>query len=280
MDTLRQLGGSLLLALFSVALVIGGISLALAESYVPVIPTPTGTQALIPIVNTNTDVPTSEVVEFFTETPPTPSATVPPPSSCPPPAGWIAVRVQPGDTLAVLAARHQSTSEQLLVANCLFSSDLPTGSILYVPSIPTRTSVPCGPPPGWIRYTVQPGNTLTGLSQAYGVSIAQLQFANCMPANQFSLAAGRVIWVPNVATRTPRATATATLTPVSIVFPTLTWTASVTPTPTNTIAPTATQTTSPTIPPTATVASPTPQPTASATITSFPTATPTPSPSP
>ena len=37
MQTLRQLGGSLLLAAFSIALVIGGISLALAESYVPVV---------------------------------------------------------------------------------------------------------------------------------------------------------------------------------------------------------------------------------------------------
>jgi LysM repeat protein len=273
MDTLRQIGGSLLLALFSVALVIGGISLALAESYVPVIPTPSETLALIPVIDTYT--PTLQVVESFTPTTPSPTQTVPPPTNCPPPAGWIAVSVQPGDTLASLATRHQSTPEQLLVANCLFSSDLPTGSIVYVPSIPTQTSIPCGPPAGWIRYTVRPGNTLTGLSQAFGVSVTQLQFANCMPFNQFSLAVGQVIWVPNVATRTPRATATATLTPVSIVFPTLTQTASVTPTPTNTFTPTATQTASPTFTPTATVASPTTSPTATVTITLSPTPTPT-----
>lgn len=274
MDTLRQVGGSLLLALFSVALVVGGISLALAESYVPVIPTPTETLALRPVVATFT--PTSLAAASFTATLPSPTQTIPPPpTSCPPPAGWVAISVQPGENLAILATRYRSTPEQLLVANCLFSNDLPAGSIVYVPPVPTQTNIPCGPPPGWIRYTVRPGNTLTGLSLAFGVSVTQLQFANCMSVNQFSLSVGQTIWVPNVATRTPRATGTATLTPVSIVFPTLTWTASVTPLPTDTLVPTATQTASPTLEPTATVPSPTTPPTATATITSFPTATPT-----
>lgn len=290
MDTFRQITGSLLLALFSMALVIGGISLTLAESYVPAIPTPTETLAPTPVINT---FPTaSQMVEFFTPTLPSPSLpaptqTIPPPTTCPPPAGWIAVRVQPGDTLAALASRYQSTSEQLLVANCLFSRNLPIGSIVYVPPYPTQTSIPCGPPFGWVRYTVQPGNTLISLSQVFGVSIAQLQFANCLPANQYSLATGQVIWVPNVATRTPRATATATLTPISIVFPTITQTASVTPSPsatnppTNTPTSTAIQIVSPTFTSTATLASPTSpvSPTSSPTATvASPTTTPTPPP--
>lgn len=276
MDTFRQIGGSLLLAIFSVALVIGGISLALAESYVPVIPTLTETLPPTPLFQTSTAT-LSTFIETAVSLPPptpTPTETVPPPTNCPPPAGWVAISVQPGDTLATLAARYQSTSNQLMEANCLFSSDLPAGSILYVPPFPTQTSIPCGPPPGWIRYTVRPGNTLTGLAQAFGVSIAQLQFANCMPSNQFYLATGQVIWVPNVATRTPRATATATLTPVSIIFPSVTWTASVTPTPTNTPTVTPTPTNTSTVTLTATFASPTTPPTA--TVTRTPSATPTP----
>lgn len=279
MDTFRQIGGSLLLALFSVALVIGGISLALAESYVPIIPTPTDTQAISPVVNTFT--PTSQPAASFTATLPSPTQTLPPPpTSCPPPAGWIAILVQPGDDLAKLASLYKSTPEQLLVANCLFSNDLPAGSVVYVPPVPTQTRVPCGPPPGWVRYTVRPGNTLTSLSLAFGVSVTQLQFANCMAANQFSLAAGQTIWVPNVATRTPRATSTATLTPISIIFPTVTWTASATPTVTDTSTPSSTPTVTPTSTATATATeSPTSTPTATATITSFPSATPvTPSP--
>jgi len=277
MDTLRQLGGGLLLAAFSAALVIGGISLALAESYIPVVPTPTETQTPVPSFPS----PTSPSLIFITETvspspietvPPTPTETVPPPTSCPPPSGWVAISVGPGENLGTLASRYHSTTQELSLANCLFSTDLPTGSILYVPSIPTNTPVPCGPPFGWIRYSVQAGNTLYSLSQAYGVSLSQLQFANCMSAKQYNLVTGQTIWVPNVVTRTPRATATATLTPVSIVFPTLTGTASVTPTATDiptstnvpTGTPTGTATATPSPPPTAT-------PPATATVTAFPT---------
>jgi LysM repeat protein len=275
METIRQIGGSLLLALFSVALVVGGISLALAESYVPEIPTPTETQLPTSVFNPNatSTVTPTQMAATFTATPPTPSATVPPPSSCLPPAGWIAVSVQPGDTLMTLASRYKSTPESLTAANCLFSSDLPTGSIVYVPSVPTQTNVACDPPFGWIRYSVRPGNTLTSLSLAFGVSVTQLQMANCMPANQFNLSTGQVIWVPNVAMRTPRATGTATLTPVSIIFPTLTATPTITPSPTNTPIPTPTPTDSPTPSPTATVPSPTTPPTATATFTAIPTAT-------
>jgi LysM repeat protein len=272
MSTFRQIGGSLLLALFSLALVVGGISLALAESYLPQIPVPTETltPASFNPGASSTLSPTLALASF-TASPPTPSATVPPPTSCPPPAGWIAVMVQPGENLATLASRYQSTSTNLSAANCLFSSDLPVGSIVYVPPVPTQTRVPCGPPPGWVQYIVRSGDTLTSLSQVFGVTLSQLQFANCLAPNQTGLSAGQIIWVPNVATRTPRATATKTLTPVSIVFPTLTWTPSVTPTPTDT--PTQTPTPTDTASPTATVPSPTTPPTATSTVTAFPTDT-------
>lgn len=273
MDMLRQLAGSLLLALFSAALVVGGMSLALAESYVPVVPTPTETQIFIPFVASPTSAPPQALPATVT-LPPTPTVTIPPPTTCPPPAGWVQIAVGPGDDLVTLSFRYQSTPEELLLANCLFSTELPAGSFIYVPPIATKTPVPCGPPFGWVRYTVQPGNTMYSLSQAYGVSISQLQFANCMAANQYNLSVGQSIWVPNVPTRTPHATATATLTPVSIVFPTITRTAtptqtgtpvfSPTPTPTRTGTGTVTATTLP--PPTAT-------PTATPTITAFPTQT-------
>jgi len=277
MQTLRQIGGSILLAMFSAALVIGGISLALAESYVPFIPTPTETLAFVPIFNS----PTVQPVVVFTNTLPIPTETVPPPTACPPPAGWIGVIVQPGETLLTLASRYQSTPQNLSDANCLFSNALSVGSIIYVPFVPTQTTVPCGPPPGWIRYTVQFGNTIYSISQAFGVSIAQIQFANCMSPNDYSLGTRQSIWVPNVATRTPRATATATLTPVSIIFPTITKTATKTSTATNvptvTTTPTATKVPTSTSTPTATATfvSPTTPPTATTTITAFPTSTPT-----
>jgi len=287
MDVLRQIFGSILLAMFSAALVIGGISLALAETYVPEIPpTPTITPTLAPIFVFNT--PTAQPIVLPTQTLFIPSATVPPPTSCPPPAGWVPVTVGPGDTLATIALEHKISSAQLSVANCLFSNNLPTGSIIYVPPVPTRTSIPCGPSPGWVRYTVQPGNTLTGLAQAFGVSLSQMQFANCMAPNQYYIAPGQSIWVPNLPTRTPRATSTATLTPISIIFPTIT--RSPTPSPTATGMPTGTNTPTATnvptgtstgtatgVPATSTWTSPPPTatPTATATITAFPSSTPT-----
>jgi len=282
---LRQIGGSILLALFSVALVIGGISLALAESYVPEIP-PTSTNTAAPVAIFNS--PTAQPIVLPTQTLFIPSATVPPPTTCPPPTGWVAITVQPGDILATLAAEYQITSAQLSIANCLFSNTLPTGSIIYVPPVPTKTIRPCGPAAGWVPYTVRSGNTLTGLSLAFGVSISQLQFANCMSPTQYYIVPGQSIWVPNVLTRTPYATATRTLTPVIIVFPTITRTATISPTappsptttntPTSTDVPTSTATRTATgVPssPTWTSPPPTATPTATATITSFPSSTPT-----
>jgi LysM repeat protein len=291
MQIIRQIGISFFLAFLSVALVIGGLSLALAESYVPAIPpTPTNTQAPLPVFDT----PTAQPIILATDTLSVPTASIPPPTSCPPPAGWIAITIQPGDDLVTLASRYHSTPENLLIANCLFSTDLLTGSILYVPPFPTQTSIPCGPPPGWVPYIVRPGNTIYSLSQAFGVSSTQLQFANCLSPSQYLLPVGQSIWVPNYATRTPRATATVTLTPVSIIFPTITRPATATSTATNipTATPTniptstatnvpvatATQTPVPSFTPTATVvASPTTPPTATVTLTAFPSATPIPS---
>lgn len=274
MQTVRQLAGSVLLAFLSLLLVAGGISLALAESYMPAA-TPTATQTSAPVfvfITPTSAFPLLAATASFT---PTVTETLPPPpTSCLPPSGWVAIKVQPLDTLASLALQYKTTPELLSQANCLFSSDLAPGALLYVPPIPTPTTVPCGPPPGWVRYTVQAGNTLFSLSQAFGVSVSQLQRANCMPYSQTAINAGQQIWAPNVATRTP------TLTPISIIFPTLTWTASPLPPPTETPLPAPTWTPSltpqppPTWTPSPTNPPPTPPPTATPSITAFPTSTP------
>lgn len=270
MQTVRQLAGSTLLAFLSLLLVAGGISLALAESYVPaatLTATQTSTPVFVFITPTSTFpllVATASLTPTLTETLP------PPPTSCPPPSGWVAIKVQPFDTLDSLALQYKTTPELLSQANCLFSSNLAPGALLYVPPVATPTVVACGPPAGWVRYSVQAGNTLFSLSQAFGVSVAQLQQANCMPYSQTVINAGQQIWVPNVATRTP------TLTPISIIFPTLTWTASPAPS-TETPLPPPTWTPSlppPTWTPSSTEPPPTPPPTATPSITAFPTSTP------
>jgi LysM repeat protein len=266
-QTLRELAGSILFAIAAIGLVLGGISLALAEGLIPVesnpFPTPTRFQVL--------EIPTSTsqlIIETMPQVNPSETAS-PSPIICNPPSGWIAIRVKPGDTLASLASLYQTTTLLLSQANCLASDMLEPNSLLYVPPAPTQTSLSCGPPGGWIIYTVRPGDTMYSLSHAYGVSIAQLQQANCMSSGQTSLKSGQQLWVPNVVTRTPRATRTPSLTPVSIIFPTLTSSLTTdvpTLTPTTT-TPTGTMTHSPTAtqPPTSTL----PQ-TPTATVTSFP----------
>jgi hypothetical protein len=53
---------------------------------------------------------------------------------CPPPNGWFAYVVQPGDTLAALAERTSSTLAELAAANCVNNPrQITVGTTVYVP---------------------------------------------------------------------------------------------------------------------------------------------------
>jgi len=270
-QTLRELGGSILFAIVAILLVLAGISLALAEGFIPVasnpFPSPTSFQVQV--------FPTSSAQLIINTLPPeVPVDTnTPAPAICSPPAGWLTVQVGQGDTLDTLAIRYQTTAALLAQGNCLTTSDpLVPDTMLYVPpaaATATQTSHACGPPGGWVIYTVHPGDTMYSLSHAYGVSIAQLQAANCLASGQTSLRSGQQLWVPNVITRTPLASRTPTLTPVSIIFPTQT--SSLTTGPPSTPSATATATGTATQPPTSTQPpTATQPPTPTATVTLFP----------
>ena len=105
-----------------------------------------------------------------------------------------------------LAQRYKTTAENLNAANCLTSAELPAGLSLYVPSVPTVTVIPCGPPAGWVRnYVVQRGDTLFSIALSYNITYPQLQRGNCMGSST-TIYAGQRLWVPNVPripTRTP-----------------------------------------------------------------------------
>lgn len=270
MQALRQMGGGVIIAVISLLLVIGGISLSLAETAVtPSPPTPTSLPATQPpllfaptLTATNTlEAPTLPEL-------PSPTVILLPPTSCPVPNGWFRITVGLNDTLYTIAERYKTTTDQLSAANCLTTLNPPAGTPIYVPPIPTVTVIPCGPPAGWVRtHIVQTGDTLFRIAQSYGVTHPQLQLANCMGSST-AIFAGQRLWVPNVPTRIPAVTATRTT-----VFFTPVWTA----TPSLTLLPpTATSTfivTSSPVPPSAT-SSFTPPPT----ITLAPTATDTPIP--
>lgn len=211
MQSMRQLGGGVIVAIFSVILVIGGIFLSLAETFPsPATPTqipptfpqsfPTPTTAIVTILPSETTTQTGVASETTSVLP---TITSLPPTSCTPPSGWIRITVSTGDTVYSLAQRYKTSAENISAANCLSAVEVPAGYTLYVPAVPTVTIIPCGPPAGWVKnYVVQPGDNLFRIALSYGITYPQLQRANCMGSSTI-IYTGQRLWVPNIPTRTP-----------------------------------------------------------------------------
>jgi len=297
---IRQAIFGFLAALLSVVVILGSLSLSLSENGLKLALKSTPTRTRGPRLSTITrtvaaatvlpgetiTIPVITPALTITFTPMLPSATLPPPpASCPPPSGWSPIKIQAGDTLEGLANQYNATTDALIQANCLVTEDLIPGTILYVPGTPpTESPIQCGPPPGWIFYTVKPGDTLFHLGLAFGVSVTELQFANCLDGSTL-IRAGTRIFVPNVPTRTPTTAPTRRPTPSEVPTSTPTLQASATPTPYITytiITPTHTPTSRPTSTSTSEAPSPTTTgtPTQTSTATSTPTMTPTSTPTP
>lgn len=232
MKVLGQVFAGIFLALGSSLLVLAAILLSLTEGgaiAAPAIPT----EALNPttvLQPTSGMVLTPTVTRLLVIT-----ATPVPIVVCPVPAGWLPYTLESGDTLETLAARYFTSVDQIQKGNCLIGSTLLPGTILYLPQsepsptatetitetatitassspAPTETirptSTPCLPPAGWIRYQIQPNDTLLRISRAYGISLNQLMAANCLYSSYIQ--AGSTLYVPNVPTRTPEPTITNT----------------------------------------------------------------------
>lgn len=200
----RQIAGGLIYGLVSVVLLVGGLSLALGESYT--VSPPTATVSLPPLPQTLTFTPAGSTQSSTGA--PLPTQTPPPSVNCAPPAGWNPIVVQPGDTLSSLAAQYGVTPEQLAQGNCLLTQNLTPGYTLYAPAFPafpTSTSLQCGPLPGWIyAYTVKSGDTLFRIALLYSTTTANLMTANCKTST--AIFPGDRLWVPNVPTITPGVT--------------------------------------------------------------------------
>ena len=271
MNAYRQTVRGLLTALISGGLVLGSLVISLAEGDISrplalslatsVYPTPMPTSPPPEGEDLPSDVEGEAAPSPDPSLTPEPSAT-PWSTTCSPPPGWVKITVQAGDTLEGLAQTYHTTSDLLAKANCLFSSQLYPGATLYVPKIdPTVSSPQCGPPPGWILYTVQEGDNLYRLSLAFSITVQELQLANCLGSSTY-IRAGQRIYVPNVPTLTiptETATATPTVSPTATATPTAGTpaTSTLSPTPTLTPIPTDTPTPSP-IPPTETPGTPYP----------------------
>lgn len=156
----------------------------------PLLP-PTDTPTLTIVVDTPLAPPPPATDTPVAAPPPEePSATpIPPPptqpvgtvAACQPPPGWITYQVQVGDTLNMLAARTNTTVNELVQVNCLQSFTIRPGDIIALPfeppastatvtpgptgtrgPTPTRTATPIAPRIGSVTVNVDlPNNLIT-----------------------------------------------------------------------------------------------------------------------
>ena len=95
--------------------------------------------------------------------------------------GYAIVVVQPGDALGTIAQRYGIGSEALSEANGLRGHLIRPGDVLHVPLQESRGGLvePAPPPPaGFRRHTLAAGETLSAVTQRYGISITALVGAN------------------------------------------------------------------------------------------------------
>lgn len=199
MQGLKQIGLAIAVAVVSLGVVLGGLSLALSENVTPP-PAATSTLWLPTFAEFITPSGTSPALPTLTSAAtlaPEATATLPPPpASCTPPSGWVGVTVGVNDTLEGMALRYHTTAQALSQGNCLLTPSLITGSLLFVPPLPASTPIPCGAPFGWVRYSVQPGDTLYHIASMYGITTSQLQQANCLGFST-NIRVGQLLWIPN-----------------------------------------------------------------------------------
>jgi len=143
------------------------------------------------------------------------------------PEGWLLYTVQPGETLASLAAGTQSTAADLAAANCLADGQLTAGMQMLVPRQPAVAL--CGPPQWWVRYQTGPGDTLAALARSRGTTVDEVLRANCR--DSLELTAGQMLFLPpgfqpGAPTGQPQPSLTplptATAVPTLVILPTAT----------------------------------------------------------
>ena len=204
MKNVWQVFLAIIIALASIGLLLGGLSLSLAEGNSLATFTPTHSSTSTPTSSPTwqpftpsafTTLPADSLTPLPSRTPTSTLTLPPPPTNCPPPMGWLVYFVQPGETLDSIAAHYRVSTVVLQSANCMLTTDLLPSVVIYVPPMRTQTPLPCGQPYTWVVYYVQPGDTLYRLSQAYGVTVADLQRANCLGGSSL-LHTGQQLYVP------------------------------------------------------------------------------------
>jgi hypothetical protein len=213
MQSIRQVFTGMLLALISIAVVVGGFTLATAEKTGPTSPTIQATQPVLLNLPTEAagqmDPPlplpelpnaTQEILTAETATP-TQLVTNTIPAAT--------ITSMPSATMVTLATNLPTvTSLPSLTPGSFFDTPYPTSTFG-----PSATAIACGAPAWWINYIVISGDTLYSISLRYGVTVYELQVANCLGTSVY-LQVGKILKVPNVATNPPY------LSPTPYIYPT------------------------------------------------------------
>ena len=150
------------------------------------------------IVTNTTQTGSGEGVLAVTNTPnpltPTPAAGTPTPAT----PDTFQYVVQDGDTLLTIAQRFETDIETLRRLNKLDNDNLAVGQPLYVPYKEgiTAAGMPT-PTPGPFLYTIQVGDTLSGLGARFGVDpIAILEANSASLLDPNNLTVGTTILIP------------------------------------------------------------------------------------
>ncbi len=199
---------------------------------------------------------------------PNPAAPPAPTPPCGPPSTWRQYTVQRGETMFRLALRSGTTIAAILNANCLSSTNLQAGQVIFLP--------PMGAVPPTAVPTATPSSTATTTATSTATATSTTTGTATIPPLPTTTATGTST-ATGTATTTPTASPTGSATPTASVTATASATATSTPSatptnaPTDTATPTATAAPTDTATPTATATE-----TATATATAAPTDTPTP----
>jgi soluble lytic murein transglycosylase-like protein len=135
-------------------------------------------------------------------------------TACAPASASAYHLVRPGETLWGIAAANGISPSSLAAANGLSSeTHVVIGTTLTIPTAGTPSSAAGGAPPPMGGYTVQPGETLSGIAARSGVSANELAWMNGLSPSG-TLLAGTALKLPTGAsaggsasapTRVPRA---------------------------------------------------------------------------